>query len=157
MEMIGKYLLRIVIVAAICGIANAIVSEKRASGGIIRLITGIFVAVTVIAPLANLDFADFGTYTELVTEDADAAAQAGAQIAKIETGAIIKEQLEAYILDKAESLHLTVSVNIEMTDSYPSLPYSVQISGTASPYNKKVLSSFIATELSIPEERQIWK
>lgn len=156
MELIGNYLLRIVIVAAICGILNAIVSDKRASGGIIRMITGIFVAVTALTPLTNLDLFEFGTYTEFVAEDADAAAQAGVQIAKFETDAIIKEQLEAYILDKAKNLQLSVSVNIEMTDGYPSMPYSVQISGEASPYNKKVLSSIIVNELSIPEERQIW-
>jgi len=157
MESLGKYLLSIVIAAAICGIMNGLVSGKQASGSIIRLISGIFMAITVITPLVKIEFDDFESYVDAINTDAQNSSEMGVSAAEIETAKIIKQQLEAYILDKAEALHLSVSVELVMTEDFPPSPYAVQISGSVSPYNKKVLSEYISSELSIPEERQTWK
>jgi len=156
MESIGKYVISIVCTAAICGILMTLVPKNKSYGGIIQVLCGILLAITVVAPLAQIELSDFNTYLDNIQADGAAAAQVGADTANQETVTIIKEELEAYILDKAESMHLTVSVNVTLTDGFPPQPYAVEISGSASPYNQRVLRAFIASDLGIPEERQTW-
>jgi hypothetical protein len=70
---------------------------------------------------------------------------------------IIKENLEAYILDKASALQLDVDVDIVLTEDLPPAPDSVTIIGNASPYNKQVFQAFLVEEIGIPKEQQIWQ
>ena len=73
-----------------------------------------------------------------------------------QTVSIIKEKTEAYILEKAESLGLDISVEINFGEADSMVPTEVRISGPVSPYAKDQLSKTISTDLGIPEERQIW-
>lgn len=157
MDQIGKYIISILCAAVICGIFTSFVPKDRSYGGIIRMLCGLFVAVTVIHPLTKLQFEKWDYYIEGIGVDAQAAAQIGVQSAKNETDAIIKDQLEAYILDKAASMGVSVSAMITLTEESPPRPYALEISGAVSPYAKGILTDCIVHELGISEEQIIWK
>ena len=66
----------------------------------------------------------------------------------------IAERTAAYISDKAAGLGLTVTVRVETApgaDGTP-LPERVYLEGTRS----EELSAWLAEELGIPAERQVW-
>ena len=70
---------------------------------------------------------------------------------------IIKERCEAYILDKATAMGLTLEVEIQLSgdQTYP-YPVGVTLRGQVSESERSTLSNMIAQELGIPEERQAW-
>lgn len=156
MEWIGNYIISIICASAICGIITSLVSNNKATGGIIRMICGIFLAVVLVSPLLKMKLIDFEDYINSIQIDAKSVAGKGAGVANAETASIIKSELESYILEKAAAMNLSVSVQITMSGEFPPIPYSIELSGSISPYNKNILAEYIVDELGIPEERQIW-
>ena len=70
---------------------------------------------------------------------------------------IISEKTSAYILDKAESLGLSLSASVQAEDdgSGPR-PVSVFLTGSAEESAKKRLTEYIEDTFGIPKERQFW-
>ena len=157
MQDIGNYLISIVCASAICGILTSLVGSKGSATGIIRILTGIFLATTVIAPLTKLELKNMDTFWDQINIDVDSNIQAGTDMANAQRNLIIKEQLEAYILDKAETLGACINAEITISQDEIPQPLTVQISGSVSPYNKKILTEYISKELGISEDQQIWK
>ena len=83
--------------------------------------------------------------------------QREAEFVQEETAALqtlIAEQTASYISEEAARLGVSVTVQVETVpgeDNVP-LPWSVQLTGTRS----QALSEWIASELAIPAERQVW-
>ena len=73
---------------------------------------------------------------------------------KEELAAIIAGRTAAYISDKADALGLEVSVRVETEpgEEGTPLPVSAELEG---PYSQD-LADWIAGELGIPAERQVW-
>ena len=73
---------------------------------------------------------------------------------KKKLGTLIESETEAYILDKAARIGLTVRIKVgteENSDGVP-VPVSAELTGTPS----RELSRWIEAELGIPVERQVW-
>lgn len=70
---------------------------------------------------------------------------------------LITDTAESYILDKAQTLGMNVTVNVatDITEGYP-VPWSVGIQGRYTEEQKRQLSEWIVETLDIPEERQEW-
>ena len=69
-------------------------------------------------------------------------------------GTLIESETEAYILDKAARMGLTVRIKVgteENSEGVP-VPVSAELTGTPS----RELSRWIEAELGIPVERQVW-
>lgn len=155
-EDIRQYLLSVTAAALLCAIINGIVGKKGTYSTAIKLVTGLFMAVTVIAPWLQLEITDFTNYSESLLTEAEDIAASGELMAHKELAAIIKSQTETYILDKATALNLEVTVEVTMSNSDPPIPCAVSLQGAASPYAKQMLSQYIANDLGIPEESQLW-
>ena len=71
---------------------------------------------------------------------------------------IIEEQSEAYILDKATSLDMDVTAEVEARRGDGELwyPYEATLSGEYTDAQKNELSELIEAELAIPAQRQNW-
>lgn len=97
----------------------------------------------------RLDFSDYEEAIETRAAELDAAG-------KDEMAAIIAGRTAAYISDKADALGLgSIKVQVEMepgAEGEPPLPASVILTG---PYSQS-LAEWIAGELGIPAERQVW-
>lgn len=156
MEKIGQYLLSVAVAALICGILSALVGKKTTGGALVKLLCGLFLVATVISPWAQVQLDDLTSYLDSLTLDANTITSAGVEIAAEEEAAIIKSKLEAYILDKADSLGLDLAVDVTLEEIQPYLPHTVTLTGTVSPYAKQVLSQYIADDLGIPEAYQLW-
>lgn len=156
MDNVKQYLLSVISAALICSIANSLLQKKGTYQTILKLICGIFLALTVIAPITNIKLADFSNYSNMLSVDALAVVNAGTDAAKSEIEQIIKQKTEAYILEKAAILGTNIMVDVTLNEDTPPVPSRVTITGNISPYAKHTLQQYITNDLAIAEENQIW-
>lgn len=150
------YILSVVASAIICSGLRALFGSKGSIAALLQTICGIYMAFVLVAPLRNIDFSFYADYFSGIMEEAQTAADIGENLAVQELAKRIKEETEAYILDKAVSLGADVSVEVFLTGSTPPTPSQITVKGAVSPYVKKVLSMYIEEQLGIPEEAQTW-
>lgn len=153
MTAVRQYIISVTAAAILCGILTAIVGGKQIKP-IWKLIVGIFLTLTAIRPLADIDLGAVPTLAEGYTLQAEEAVMTGKELMDSQKQTIIKSRLESYILDKAEGLGVTLTVDILLDEH--GLPVSVQLNGDVSPGAKTRLQSIIAVDLGIPKEAQIW-
>lgn len=152
MEALRQYIISVVAAALLCGIVTGLMPRGRASQ-IIRMVCGLFLAYTVLAGLTGLDL-QTPDWDVLAVTDAHQAAALGESLGEAALTQVIKEQTEAYILDKATALGLSLEVEVSLDESQ--VPQSVVLEGRASPYERQQLQNTIARELGIAKENQQW-
>ena len=156
MAWIREYLPGVIAAALLCSVVMQLAGKNDLVGSAIKLICGVFMLLALISPVMKLRIS---TPQDIFTDVSDQAASitASASDSTRESFAgIIKDKLQSYILDKANDYGLELSVEITLSDSDLPEPVSVQISGSVSPYHKKLLSDMIAQDLGVPTEAQIW-
>ena len=150
------YILGIMVAGIVCGVTRSLLSDKTAIGQILRLLTGILMVITILSPVVNISFTHITDFLDGLTEQGDYYANSGKTMAEESMSAIIKEQIEAYILDKADRMDLDITVEVALDDSNNSVPCGVTITGNLSPYAKGILGSYIEEQLGIAKENQRW-
>lgn len=150
-----QYLLSIVGAAIICSIAKNISNEKTLSGAMLRLVAGIIMTVTVLAPVVNLDLNDLPLMTANFMDEASAIAAEGEEMAASARNAIISDRAEAYILDKAAAFGAALEVEVTISDG-TMMPEGARIKGAISPYAKLQLQRIMEQDLQIAKENQQW-
>lgn len=143
--------------AAILGALVRRLAPSGGAGRAARLGAGLLVLITAFGPIATLD--TVSATQDLVRRgysDPLSSVEFSKNVNELMT-ALITEQAEAYILDKAQELDLslTAEVTAKITDVYP-VPFSVKLIGSPTEKQKQALTEIIAAELKIPEERQEW-
>ena len=155
MNAIGEYVIGICAAAVICAITLCF-AEKGPMQPLLKLICGLILTFSLVDPILNLQSGDFSDLGIDFRSDAQEAADYGKQQAEKGVRQIIKEETEAYILDKASELNLEISVSVSLSDQALPVPESVVISGTVPPYGKSRLSRILTRELGIAKENQQW-
>ena len=156
MDSIRQYLLTVLAAALVCGITVSLVGKKGSLAGIIKLLCGIFMAVAVLRPLADLRPELFTDFSPEFHIQAEQSALEGENSAREAISEIITGQTQAYILDKAKTMGASLSVEVVLDEGMPPVPCGVYLRGSISPYNKKRLSELIENDLGISLEAQIW-
>ena len=156
MEGIREYLVSVTAAALLCGIIRSLAGEKGGSGGLLGLICSIFLALTVIRPLKELDLKDISILPADLMAEAQSVSAQGAEYTREASEQIIKQRCEAYVLDKARELEAQIRVEIELSREGDPIPVSSRVTGELSPYAKGKLSRILKTDLGIPEEDQQW-
>lgn len=156
MDRILGYILSVVGTALIVSLANTLVDNSGPVGSAIKLLTGIVLTTVIVSPWTELNVNEFYDIFNDINVSADKVAQDGEQLAHSEILSHIKENTEAYILDRAADLGLNITAEISFDANSPYTPHSVIITGTASPYIKKRLMDIIQDELNIARENQTW-
>ena len=156
-ENLKEYIIAVISAAVICGLITGICEKNGASGGLIRMLCGIFMAITVLSPLVRIRISDFELYLDTLAYDGAMAAEAGNLSAKEELSLRIIESTEAYILDKASSMGLSVEVEVTLSQENIPKPQAVYIKGTVPPYAKSLLKEWFKDNLGIGEENQRWQ
>ncbi len=154
MERVSEYILSVVCAAILCAILTGISGEKGSTASIRKLICGIFLCFTVIAPLGNFRLTDVLEPIGDIRQEALATSAMGQTLYLGSLTQVITEQTEAYILDKARSLGLGLTVRVYTDDN--GKPYRVDLTGNATDSDREALSQVLESELGIPKERQIW-
>lgn len=156
MEAVRQYLMSVIAAAVICAIVRALTQNKGASSEIIKLICGVFIAITLISPWNKISISGIVNYIEDFSLDAENITSAASESAREEQNKIIKAQTEAYIQDKALSMGVQLQADITVSNLSPGLPQRVEITANASPYQRQQITGWIETDLGIPEDQQIW-
>lgn len=141
--------------AILCAILKQIAGKNKMSGGVVHLLSGLFVSICIISPWKNFALEDLQMYNPILIQDGQDYVESGQQMTQKQIDAIITEKTEAYILEKANLLGVQVEVRVEL--SKDSIPFKSIITGKLSQDEKKVLSAFLQKEIGIQEEMQIWR
>lgn len=157
MDGIRQYAISLLAAACICGVLNVWIPSKGAGAAIIKLISGLFMTITLISPLVNIRLQDFTEFFSESTASGQAYIQTGQNHAALAMGEIIKQQTQAYILDKAASMGLDVEVEVTLNETDPNIPDTVVLKGQVSPYGKMQLMTAIEEQLGIAKEKQQWE
>lgn len=134
----------------------AIGGSTGPGGHIRKMLCGMFMALIAISPLRSFDFSDLDNPWQDYSAVAQSASRAGISQATDTMISIISEQTEAYILDKAEAMGVSVNVDIEVDpDSFQ--PVFATITGPVTPYEKEMISGFLTKDLLIERSAQQWR
>lgn len=155
MEAIADYILNLCCGALLCAIVLSIGDSGGTGGKTRRMICGLFLAFLVISPLRDMDLSEFTEELENYTDEANAAADAGAAQSRSAMIAVISERTESYILDKAAALSIELEARVTV-DTETLLPVSVELNGNATPEQAQVLTGYIRDTLGIEENHQQW-
>lgn len=151
-----QYLLSIISAAILVSITTRMIPSASKHRPLIQMIGGIMIILTIVAPLTKLRVDDYiSFYNDISTEAEDQVAW-GKNSASNAVRQVIKEQSEAYILEKAAVLGADIQAEIILDAGDQPYPVYVEIQGNISPYAKKQLRSIICNDIGIPEERQKW-
>ncbi len=157
MEAIRQYLLNVIAVSILCSIAIGFFERNRVTFGTVKLLTGLVMILCTITPVLSFEFGDISGIFDEYNIAAEEAVRVGTISADSEISAIIKNNAEAYILEKSKSLGINVDVYVHVTDKAPFVPETVEFSGNAAPYTKTVLIHWITKNLGVQEEMIQWK
>ena len=147
------YILSVTSAAVLAAILRTLAGDGT-MGKLTKLLSGLFLAVTVLAPLVKFEIRDPARWLEDYMAEGEAAAQAGEVMAKEYAASIISAELEAYILDKAASLGAEVTLEVSLDGD--GMPRSVTVWGEISPAAREELSRYIFKSLGLGEEAQRW-
>lgn len=141
------------------GVIMGIIPE----GGVKR-ITGILCsAILIIVVLTPIKSIDIDSYALLLTQYREQEAQLTARADEINSRlnrAVIVEEYEAYIMDKAEELGIDVKearVEVQWSTDAVWVPYSVNVTANADIPLRRVFEDKLMAELGIPQERVKWQ
>lgn len=156
MDGLRQYILSVTGAAILCSIVQRLLGSKGTAASIGKMLTGLFLAFTVISPFTRLDLAELADITTGLEADAADAVAAGEAYTRKALAQSIIAQTQTYILDKAKSLHIDVAVEVTVSEDAIPVPTQVRLKGNVSPYAKQRLQTIIADDLGIPKEDQIW-
>lgn len=130
-------------------------TQGKAAQGVMKLLSGIFLTLTLLDPLTSLDWEEMLSLPD--PSAAEAMAAAGENMAKEALGDIIKQECETYIRDKATDLHENVQVEILLSEGDPPVPVAAVLTGRVSPYGKSRIEGILLRDLGIPKEKVEWR
>ena len=152
-----EYLLSVTAAAILCAIVKHMVEEKKNTGKLVNIITGLFMVITIVSPVMQFRFNDLQGYFDSLQADGQYICEEGKNMATDELERIIKEQTQTYILNEAQRLGTQLDVEMTLSNSYPPQPNQVILKGSASPYQKQSMRQYLFEYLGISQEQQIWK
>ena len=156
MDGIGTYILSVCGAGLLCGIVNSLLRGKGNTAAAAKMASGVFLILVAMQPLKKIPTFGLTDFWETLDSEGKYAAAAGEQATQEKMASIIKTQMEAYILDKAEQMDARISVEVMVqSDTIPVIE-SVSLYGTLSPYAKGVLTQMMEDDLGIKKEDQHW-
>jgi len=155
MDAFREYAVSIIATTLICSAVSSLL-QNSAAKGIVRMVTGIILTISIVAPLWKLEISIPEVFEALVPDEANTASAAGENLSQEALRTIIKEDTEAYIQDKAAGLHADITAEVILNHGDPPIPEKAVISGRISPYAKQQLQEILQTQLGIPKESLEW-
>ena len=152
-----SYVFSVILAAMISAVVLSIVKSKSACGFIIKLLAGLFVALTVISPWKKFNISDISFYLNDWTFDSASNTYLGTETYNEAVRSSIISKTQAYILEKASSMDASLTVEVTVSDDNPPVPVAVELCGDISPYNKTQMKQFLINDLGIPEDAQKWR
>ena len=156
MLIIAQYI-RSVTGAALIGAVVLRLLEGKGSAAVVgKMLVGIFMVLTVLCPISKVRLDSQEHWLPEFSAEAAAAVQQGEDAAKKALAESISSRVEAYILDKAAQMDVSLQVIVELSEDAIPLPVRVRLQGNISPYAKSKLQAIIQNDLGIDKEKQVW-
>jgi len=138
----------------LCGAAVSLAPEGSAKR-VMQVVCSVILLTMMLRPLATVDPEDYSLELGRIREREAEFLESGAEAEKRMHRAVIEQQCETYIEDKAAALGLN-GVEAAVTARWNTeglwLPHSVRLS---CPFDQ-TLSEYLAAEFGLPLERQNW-
>ena len=141
-----------------CGIALGLMPEggvKKAAS----IACTVVLVMTVLLPLGTLDVSQYSLELAKYREIGDQLEERGDAFRDSMSRTVIEQECEAYIMDKAEAMGITVDT-VKVRAFWNSegvwVPESAEIRSGCGEIEKKRLSDLIFADLGIPAEKQEW-
>lgn len=154
MEGIRQYIISVTAAAMICASLKHISMTTGKQGSMVKLLCGVFLLFTVIRPVADIRLDTAYEFSQELSFDSAAAIEAGQAYAAQWKEDIIKQQLCAYIMDKAADFEADIAPTAVLDENL--MPAQIYIRGDISPYAKSRLQQIISRDLGIAKENLIW-
>lgn len=155
MEAVAAYMLRLVCGALVCALLTRLTGSGGPGGKLRSMLCGLFLGCLAISPLMDLDLGDLRYTDPGIIARAESLASAGEEAAREAIALRISEQCEAYILNKADELHLALDAEV-ILDPITGIPVSVRLSGTAQPGVREALIRYITQTLGVERSSVQW-
>ena len=155
-EAVRGYLLRIT-AGAFAGAILLAALPKGTPRRVAAMLCGLLMLLLALTPLAELDYDSLAEAISLLELEKEEA-RTGIEIQNQElVASIISGRVQTYILDKASSLGMQISVELEMeTRAATPYPCGVTIRGATAPTQKQQLQTYLEQTFAIAPERQVW-
>jgi hypothetical protein len=150
----AQYIIAVVSSAMISTIITTLIKADAHYGVMVRLLCGVFMAITALSPLTNFSADGIFEFWDSFQLDGQDWSSDGSHQASSAKADIIKQQSEAYILEKAGELELQLEVAVTLNDDL--IPDGITIHGNAAPTARKRLQNIIENDVGIRRENQIW-
>lgn len=154
MDTLKEYLLSVTAGAIVCALVQRLLAGKGSAEAIGKVLAGIFMALTVLGPIAQIRLPDFAELS--FAQQAQDAVRDGEETARKALAESISDRVESYILDKAAGMNVRLTVEVELSEDAIPVPVKVRLQGSVSPYAKQKLQAMIREDLGIDKENQIW-
>ena len=153
MGMLGNAVYRFLCCVILCGILCALFPDGKIKG-LVRTFLGIFLTVILLSSFSVVELPDLEEIKGDYLQQAQTAAFAGEEYTRQQYRELIKQRVEAYILDTARQYGCALTVQVEVDgDGYP---VSAVLWGDIMPAEQKKLETRIAEDLGIAKEDQHW-
>ena len=133
------------------------IKTNSSYGYIIKLLAGLFIALTVVSPWKGFHISDLSYYFDGLEVDSSNCVNSGMNAYTEALQTSIIDRTQAYILEKASSMGVELTASVTVSSDQPPVPIAVELSGNISPYNKNLLKQIIVKDLGIPEDAQKWR
>ena len=155
MESLRAWLLSLAGVALLTALASLFPTSESLRR-VTKLAGGVALTCLLFSPLVTFDYDAYAAalqdYHVSVSTDG-AVSDSNERLQRT----VIESEMRTYILDKAASLGLTVTVELEMeTRAATPDPKAVTIHGEATPAQKQQLQQYLEQTFAIPVQRQVW-
>ena len=151
------YILSVATTALICTILTSLPGADATAGKWVKVAAGLVVLFAIVRPMSNIQLNTGNGWIGSLREEAQTIVASGTSQTNYALGQRIKEQAEAYILDKALSLGVSLEVEVVISEDMLPVPIGVTLRGDISPYAKSQLTNMIESDLGITGGLQEWK
>lgn len=154
MEGWGEYILAIIVTGLICGILSSFVPSSFKAW--MQFLCGIILTITLVKPFTGLKNLDIPLIRDSIYDDGVHLSDEGKKIAQDAMADIIRQNSQAYIMDKAAEHGISIEADISVNDEDIPAPVSAAVHGNVSPYARLQVESLIEAELGIAKENIRW-
>lgn len=157
MGKLATYIFSVICASGVCAIIAAVVPAGNTTGKLMRIVCGVFMVVTFLSPVMTFDFDNVLRSWKYIQVDATNGVICGQEMSEEALSAIIIDKSQAYILQEANRMDISIEAMVELSDENPPVPYKVVILGNVSPYHKQLLGNMLKNDLGILQENIIWQ
>lgn len=155
MDGLVQYLYSILVAALVCSVVQLFPLSGTAKE-LTKLLCGLVMTISVLSPLRKYDSLNLPNTIFNISSDAQFIAIEGEWSARNAMAAIIKEECDAYIQNKATEQGAAVICCVQITDDLFPTPVSATITGTVSSQIRTQLEAILTADLGIAKENITW-